>query len=236
MLSPVPGPTTAPCHSPATSPGPSTAGTIVDQSALGVDEREKLRAIRVRRRRPVPGARRIAAIGRERAGQPKGQPVMRQHDVGEALPRRRVRAPQPRQLGDRETRHQHRAAGLRPGPPSAGKRSISDAASGADSVSFHSLAGRITSHCASRATIPCCCPPTLIAATPGEPACCHADSNAAHHAAGSCSDRGGWVGGCGADPRPTTSPLSRSRTSTLVALVDECELGMALSDRAVRRV
>ena len=56
--------------------------------------------------------------------------------------------------------------------------------------------------------MPCCWPATLIAATAGSPACRHADSNAAHHAAGSCSDRGGCVGGCGADPRPTTRPLS----------------------------
>ena len=104
-------------------------------------------------------------------------------------------------------------------PPAS--RSISAAASGADSVSFHSLAGRMTSRRSSRTTIPCCCPPTLIAATVGDPAWSHADSNAAHHDAGSCSERGGWVGGWGDEPRPTTSPLSTSRTSTLVALVDE---------------
>src|SRR6185295_3147093 len=38
---------------------------------------------------------------------------------------------------------------------------------------------------------------------------------------GSCSDRGGVVPGWGADPRATTAPVSRSRTSTLVLCVDE---------------
>src|SRR5438445_3151374 len=46
-------------------------------------------------------------------------------------------------------------------------------------------------------------------------------SSASHHAAGSCSLRGGVVGGCGLRPLDTNSPVSASRTSTLVACVDE---------------
>jgi hypothetical protein len=78
---------------------------------------------------------------------------------------------------------------------------ISHPASGAVSVSFHNLAGRITSRSASSTTIPCCWPATLIASTRGEPALAHAASKAAHHAEGSCSERGGVVAGCGDEPR-----------------------------------
>jgi hypothetical protein len=42
---------------------------------------------------------------------------------------------------------------------------MSHCASGADSVSFQSFAGRITSSSAPSTTIPCCCPATAIADT-----------------------------------------------------------------------
>ena len=96
----------------------------------------------------------------------------------------------------------------------------SQPASGADSVSFQSLAGRTTSPAASSTTMPCCWPPTAIAATAGEPASAHAASKADHQAPGSCSLRGGVVGGCGARPTATTVPVSASRTSTLVDCVE----------------
>ena len=56
------------------------------------------------------------------------------------------------------------------------------------------------------------------ASTPGAVA---AAASASHHAFGSCSLRGGVVGGCGARPAPTSAPVSASRTSTLVDCVDE---------------
>ena len=68
-------------------------------------------------------------------------------------------------------------------------------ASGADSVSFHSFAGRSTCPASSRATRPCCCPPTAIAPTAGRPSWAQQESNADHHVSGSCSERGGLVGG-----------------------------------------
>src|SRR5205085_3660472 len=104
------------------------------------------------------------------------------------------------------------------GPPSC---LMSHAASGAVSVSFHSLAGRSGEPSLSHATRPCCWAATEIAATDGDPASVHADPKADHHAAGSCSLRGGETTGCDARPEATSVPESASRTSTLVAEVDE---------------
>ena len=78
------------------------------------------------------------------------------------------------------------------GPPNC---LISQPASGADSVSFHSLAGRTGEPRASHATSPCCWAATEMAATDGAPAWAHAVSKADHHAAGSCSARGGVTAG-----------------------------------------
>lgn len=97
-------------------------------------------------------------------------------------------------------------------------------ASGADSVSFQSLAGRRTAPASSSTTSPCCWPPTAMAAgrcRSGTPASAQAASNAAHQAAGSCSLRGGVVGGWGARPWASRVPLPASRTWTLQAEVDE---------------
>src|SRR4249920_2224291 len=69
--------------------------------------------------------------------------------------------------------------------------------------------------------MPCCCPATLSASTDGDPATAQAASNASHQQRGSCSDRGGVVVGCGAEPRAITDPVSRLRTSTFVLWVDE---------------
>src|SRR5437763_14624609 len=65
------------------------------------------------------------------------------------------------------------------GPPSC---LISQLASGADSVSFQSLAGRTGAPSAAQATSPCCWAATEIPATEGDPASAHAASNAAHQA------------------------------------------------------
>jgi hypothetical protein len=97
--------------------------------------------------------------------------------------------------------------------------SISQSASGADSVSFHSLAGCTGSSSASSATMPCCCPATLIASildrsvpescpTPGSTP----PGTPAHQLRGSCSLTGGVTAGC-APPRHRRSPRCRGRGS-----------------------
>ena len=60
-----------------------------------------------------------------------------------------------------------------------------------------------------------------MAATSGAPAIAQAASNAVHHAAGSCSLRGGVVTGWWARPSATSAPVSASRISTLVDCVEE---------------
>src|SRR3954447_4374671 len=101
------------------------------------------------------------------------------------------------------------------GPPSS---SIRSRAACAERVSFHSSAGRTTSPSSSRQTMPCCWPPTAIAATSSRPpASASAVDSASSHAAGSTSVPGGW----GARPDRTSSPVSASRTTTLHAWVDE---------------
>ncbi len=105
-------------------------------------------------------------------------------------------------------------------PPSS--RPSNHPASGADSVSFHSFAGRSGVPAASVTTSPCCCAATETAATSSSwPACSRAAVSAPHHARGSCSETGGEVGGCGARPEPTSSPVSASRIWTLVDWVEE---------------
>ena len=113
--------------------------------------------------------------------------------------------------------------------PEGPSRATSRSASSADSVSFHSLAGRSTSPWPSRTTSPCCWAATATAATslalPSGPADSSAVAievaSAAHQASGSCSLRGGPEIGWAARPAPTTLPVARSRSSTLVDCVDE---------------
>jgi hypothetical protein len=100
------------------------------------------------------------------------------------------------------------------GPPSSVIRS---AAAPAERVSFHSSAGRTTAPASSRATIPCCWPPTAIAATPSSRPPDDAESSAAAQTAGSTS----VASGCGAEPERTTSPVSASQTRTLVDWVEQ---------------
>jgi hypothetical protein len=98
---------------------------------------------------------------------------------------------------------------------------INQSASGADSVSFQSLAGRMTAPAASSTTRACCWAATLMALTGGVPASWRAARSADHQVAGSCSERGGWVGSWSARPSSSSSPVSASRTSTFVDCVEE---------------
>ena len=67
--------------------------------------------------------------------------------------------------------------------------------------------GRTTSPAASSTTRPCCCPATDDARRRRDtPAAVAAVRSASHHASGSCSLRGGVVGGCGARPAPIDAP------------------------------
>src|SRR5690606_27892889 len=88
----------------------------------------------------------------------------------------------------------------------------------AERVSFHSRASRMTRPSASSTTMPCCWPPTEIAATSSRPpASAMAARSASHHAAGATS----VPSGCAARPVRTTAPVSASRTTTLQLWVDE---------------
>lgn len=78
-------------------------------------------AVGAARRRPVPGARRVAPVGGEPTGEPGRQPVVREHNVGQPLPRVRLVPAQPRELGDREARHRNEPAGVGPGRPAPGQ-------------------------------------------------------------------------------------------------------------------
>ena len=186
-----------------------------------VDDREEVLAIAILARAEVAGTRRVAAIGDELAGQPVRQPVVRQADAREARPRVGLGAVQPRQLRDRERGDRHRAARVGPRrrapelldqPARVGCRfGVVPELGGPDDLVARrrgrpgrAVVRRRTPR--RRRTIP----PrsTLGAARPTTPS-------------GSCSLRGGVVGGCGALPRPSTSPVSASRSSTLVDWVDE---------------
>src|SRR5690606_39796426 len=113
--------------------------------------------------------------------------------------------------GTRPTASAHASA-----PP--GSSLTRSAAAPADRVSFHSSAGRTTSPRSSRQTMPCCWPPTEIAATSSiPPASASADCSAAHHASGCTSVPSGWA----ARPERTSAPVSASRITTLQDWVDE---------------
>ena len=98
---------------------------------------------------------------------------------------------QPAQLGRGERGDQHASDGFgaAPGPPIS---SMSSSAARAERVSFQSSASRTGSPSASSATMPCCCPPTEIAAAcPSRPPA--AASYAVSQARGSTSVPGGWA-------------------------------------------
>jgi hypothetical protein len=94
-------------------------------------------------------------------------------------------------------------------------------------VSFHNLAGRTISSSVSSVTIPWHCASTEIESIDdgltlaASHAARNARVNAAHQVSGSCSLTGGFVGGCGADPRPRNAPVSASLSSIVHDWVDE---------------
>ena len=163
---------------------------------------------------------------------------MRQAHVREARPRVGLGAVQPRQLRDRERRDGHRAARRRPTPPDRRAASTSHAASGADSVSFHNFAGRTTAPAVVEHHHPVLLTGDRhrvdVARRRGA---ARRRCSASHHAVGSCSLRGGVVGGCGARPSPSSAPVSASRTFDLARLrrgVDTEHDGHSLRPYAVR--
>ena len=72
---------------PARSVGPSTRGSRAAQSTVGVDDREQVEPVLAGRRGEVAGARRVAAVGDELAGELPREPVVRQAHTRDARPR-----------------------------------------------------------------------------------------------------------------------------------------------------
>ena len=89
--------------------------------AIGIDDRQQVVAVGLGCGRPVAGARGIASVGDHPAGHLQRQPVVRQEDAGQPLPRLRFTAVQPRQLGDREAGDGDEAARLGPTPAPPGE-------------------------------------------------------------------------------------------------------------------
>ena len=215
MLSPVPGPDQRRSEQVAASPHQPADGlgrAPSSGSAAAQSRSSSIRASRSGRhaggRRPVAGARGVAPVGGRHPGTAQVEPVVRQHDPGQAGPCPGLAAPQPGQLGDGVRRR--RAPGHWPRLQAAApSRSTRAAASGADSVSFHSLAGRTTDAGGVEHHHP------VLLAGDGErrpagaaPRSAPARPSASHHASGSCSLRGGETGGCGARAAP---PAARCR-------------------------
>ncbi len=250
MLSPVPGPTTAPgqrrAASPAVAPtaasGASTSGSTADQS-VSSSTRSRSSVAQLSRsgdQYPVP-----EASPRSVTRRPLSRQVSQSwgsSTVPEAPETVRMLPAQLGQLGDRERRDRHRAAGLRPPTAPPGSRSSSAAASGALVVSHHNGASASTVPSPSSATSPCCCAATEIAATRtgcAAPARATAVSSAVHsadhHISGSWRARGGVTGVWAVCAAPRSSPDSGSRSSTLVAPVEEsmpATTGRTAADRA----
>ena len=189
---------------------------------LAVHDPQQVPAVGALVGRPVARPRRVAAVGREPAGQAPREPVVGQQHPGQPGPVLRLAAVQPRQLRHREGRHRHAAAGLRPRgrapielldqPACVGRglRVVPELGRPDD------LAGGVHGHHA------------VLLAGDGDRrdrragrAASQQLSKAAHQASGSCSERGGWVGGWGAVARPCRSPVWASRSSTLVDWVEE---------------
>ena len=94
-------------------------------------------------------------------------------------------------------------------PPSS---LLSAVAASAERVSFQRRASRITFPSESSATIPCCCPPIEIAATPSSPP---AAAIAVSSALTQCAGLTSVPSGCVARPSRTNSPVTPSRMTTL---------------------
>ena len=150
MLSPVPGPTSAPSGRPSSRGRRCTDGAgglgraeHVRQHATGRARHravEHLVAIVLVAGRPPAGPRGVAAVGGAAPAEALGEPVVRQADRARGRGDLGLGAPQPGPARDGERGHRHHADALRPG--SAPSPSRSSAASGAERVSFHSTAGR----------------------------------------------------------------------------------------------
>jgi hypothetical protein len=78
------------------------------------DELEEIEAVLAGAGGPVPGARRVTAVGPELAGEPQRQPVVREHDVGDTREDLGLGTVQPRELGDRERGDRYRATRVGP--------------------------------------------------------------------------------------------------------------------------
>src|SRR5438128_1478891 len=220
MLSPVPGPITAPSRSRTTSVGPSTSGRHASQSFVSstTSRRSGRQRPSVGDQYPVPEASPRSVVNR---------PLIRNvsQSCGSSTRARRSNVSGSHRWSHDSLLIVNDATGTEPhafthgsGPPSC---STSHAASGADSVSFQSLAGRITCAWSSSATSPCCWAAIAIATTAGVPAWRRASTSASRHFSGSCSLWGGDVSGWEARPNPMSSPVSASRISTFVDWVDE---------------
>ena len=192
MLSPVPGPTTASPHVPA------TRRRAEHRRRDRADRARRARARRRRsrrRRRPVAGARRVAAIGDELAGELQGQPVVGEQHVRDAGEHLGLVLAQPRELGDRERRDGHAADGVGPAVGAPARRRARRPAA---PTRCRSRASPGAARGGRRRARPCRAAGRRreIAAT-SRPCSSSNDESASHHACGSCSLRGGTVGGWG---------------------------------------
>ena len=188
-----------------------------------VDDRRGGRSGTRRARREVAGARRVTAVGDEarRSAGTVSQSCGRQH-AREPRPGVGLAAVQPRELRDRERGDRHRAA--RVGPALRRRRTARPASRRRAPTRCRSRAWRAARPARRRRARPSRAAgrrPRARRSSPARPPRPRPRASASHHAFGSCSLRGGVVGGCGARPCATSAPVSASRTSTFVDCVDE---------------
>ena len=217
MLSPVPGATTAPFHvarpsrraerPPAATPLQSRSGSIDREHVVDVRARSPATSS------PVPEASPRSVVNRP--GHPERQVVVRQDDVRDA---------RPTPSGCVRCSHDSfvtvsAATGTLPTAATQAARPASPPPQLARSTSRRRAPTRCRSRAspdgparssASSATMPCCWPPTLIAAIgagavarrpPAARPSRGRPRKAAHQSPGGCSLTGGVTVGCGADPR-----------------------------------
>ena len=222
MLSPVPEPTTSPASTvglgrPSTSAAP-------DQSSVAVDDLQQVEPVLARRRRPVPGTRRVAAVGDVLAGQPPGEPVVREHDRSTRSNSSGSVRCNHDELRDRERGHRHRAARGRPRRPrrrragraASRRRAPTRCRSTTSRTQRRRRPRRVT-------TRPCCCAgdrrrPRHRRDRRPRPAPRRAPS---HQPRVLLATAAGSSPGAAPGPTATSAPVSASRTSTLVDCVDE---------------
>ncbi len=114
MLSPVP----------SAASGASTGGSTDGPVDVAVHDLEQVEPVLAGRGRPVAGARRVAPIRAELTGELPREPVVREHDVRDAIEELGLGAVEPGELRDRERRDRDRTAGL--GPPRGAGRELTD--------------------------------------------------------------------------------------------------------------